>query len=83
MARILERIVVRSVKWQSVFSDVASTCVGGPWGVIKVDLGADSWLASRWPAAAAGSGAQDRNISAIASRLTPKNAIVRAPKRNG
>jgi hypothetical protein len=53
-----------------------SSTLVGDWAVLKVNRAADPFLASRWSAAAAGQGSQDRNIKAIASRLTSTNTIV-------
>jgi hypothetical protein len=58
--------------------DRTSTRVG-EWLTVKVRRDADHFIASRWQAAADASGSraqQDRNIKALASRMTSTNTIV-------
>jgi hypothetical protein len=51
-----------------------STTVG-VWRVAKIRVDDDRWLASRWSAAVRREGSQDRNVSAILSRLNSSNTI--------
>jgi hypothetical protein len=44
--------------------------------ILKVIVDGDQHLVSRWPLAAASQGDQDRNVKAIASRLSSTNTIV-------